>query len=238
MANPDDIVERKRRAAERAVEAVEDGMVLGLGTGSTAALAVAALGRRVQAGLKVKAIPTSEATAAQAQALGIPLVDFATEARVDLTIDGADAVERGTLHLIKGLGGALLREKIVAAASARMIVIVDDSKLDGAFGTRCPVPVEIVPFGWPATARRLAALGAQPALRRAADGAPRVTDGGNYLIDCDFGAIVDAPALETRLKQLLGVVDSGLFIGLATDIIVAGADDIEMIRRAAEPSQA
>jgi ribose 5-phosphate isomerase A len=235
MSAPDDIALRKRRAAERAVEAVEDGMVLGLGTGSTASLAVAALGRRVEAGLKVKGIPTSEATAAQARALGIPLVDFATENHVDLTIDGADAVERGTLHLIKGLGGALLREKIVAAASARMIVIVDDTKLDGAFGARCPVPVEIVPFGWQATQRRLAAIGAAPVLRRAEDGAPRATDGGNYLLDCDFGPITDAPALEHRLKQLLGVIDSGLFVGLATDIIIAGPGGVEIIRRADAP---
>jgi ribose 5-phosphate isomerase A len=224
--------ELKRIAAEKAVEFVEDGMVLGLGTGSTAALAVEAIGRRVQAGLKIVAIPTSEATAAQARRLGIPLGDFADHEGVDLTIDGADAVDRASLDLIKGLGGALLREKIVAAASQRMIVIVDESKLAGDFGTRCPVPVETVSFGWQMTERRLAALGGSPALRRTPAGEPVVTDGGNFVIDCRFGAIADAAGLDARVKQLVGVVETGLFIGLATDIIVAGAGGVEMIRRA------
>jgi len=220
----------KRIAAEEAVAAVEDGMVLGLGTGSTAALAVEAIGRRVQAGLKVVAIPTSEATAAQSRRLGIPLVDFADHTIVDLTIDGADAVDRRSLDLIKGLGAALVREKIVAAASKRMIVIVDDSKLAGAFGTRCPVPVETVQFGWQATRRRLEALGCETILRLTAEGKPVITDGGNYVIDCRFGAIADAAGLERQLKQLVGVVDSGLFIGLATEVIVAGAGGVEVIR--------
>jgi ribose 5-phosphate isomerase A len=223
--------ELKRIAAEKAVEFVEDGMVLGLGTGSTAALAVDAIGRRVTAGLKVVAIPTSEATASQARRLGIPLVDFADHETVDLTIDGADAVDRASLDLVKGLGGALLREKIVAAASKRMIVIVDESKLAGAFGTRCPVPVETVQFGWQVTARHLAALGGAPRLRRDAAGAPFVTDGGNYVVDCAFGAIADPAGLEAGIKQLTGVVESGLFIGLATNIIVAGAGGIELIGR-------
>ena len=229
---PADQAELKRIAAERAVEEVKDGMVLGLGTGSTAALAVEAIGRRVQAGLKVTAIPTSEVTAAQARRLGIPLVDFADCTALDLTIDGADAVDRARLHLIKGLGAALLREKIVAAVSKRMVVIVDDSKLSGAFGTRCPVPVETVQFGWQATERRLAALGCETKLRRTAAGEPLVTDGGNFVIDCSFGAIADPVRLETRIKQLVGVVENGLFIGLATDVIVAGRDGVEVIRRA------
>jgi ribose 5-phosphate isomerase A len=207
-------------------------MVLGLGTGSTAALAVEAIGRRVAAGLDVVAMPTSEATAAQARRLGIRLVDFATHATVDLTIDGADAVDRTRFALIKGLGGALVREKIVAAQSKRMIVIVDDSKLAGAFGTRCPVPVETVRFGWEATERRLAALDCETALRRGADGAPFVTDGGNYVIDCRFGAIADPAGLEARLKSLTGVVDNGLFIGLATEVIIAGSGGVEVLRRA------
>jgi ribose 5-phosphate isomerase A len=229
MSIPDQ-AELKRIAAEKAAEAVADGMVLGLGTGSTAALAVEAIGRRVQQGLRVVAIPTSEATAAQSRRLGIPLVDFAAHATVDLTIDGADAVGRTRLDLIKGLGGALLREKIVAAASKRMIVIVDESKLAGAFGTRCPVPVETVQFGWQSTQRRLDALGCETRLRRRADGEPLITDGGNYVLDCAFGAIADPAALEARLKQLVGVVESGLFIGLATEVIVAGAGGIEVLR--------
>ncbi|MGB8841613.1 MAG: ribose-5-phosphate isomerase RpiA [Aliidongia sp.] len=226
--------ELKRIAAEKAVEFVEDGMVLGLGTGSTAALAVDAIGRRVQAGLQVVAIPTSEATAAQASRLGIPLVDFADHETIDLTIDGADAVDRATLDLVKGLGGALLREKLVAAISKRMIVIVDESKLAGAFGTRCPVPVEVVRFGWPTTSRRLAKLGCTPVLRRNVAGEPVVTDGGNYVLDCAFGAITDGAGLAMRIKQQIGVIESGLFIGLATDIIVAASGGIEIIRRSGQ----
>jgi ribose 5-phosphate isomerase A len=227
-----DQTELKRIAAETAVDYVEDGMVLGLGTGSTAALAVAAIGRRVQAGLTVVAIPTSEATAAQARGLGITLVDFADHATIDLTIDGADAVDRTSLDVVKGLGGALLREKLVAAISKRMIVIVDESKLMGAFGTRCPIPVEVVRFGWQTTARRLAGLGGAPVLRRNDAGEPIVTDGGNYVIDCAFGAITDAAGLERRIKQWRGVVESGLFIGLATDIVVSSpGGGVEMIRR-------
>ncbi len=229
---PAEQAELKRLAAEKAVEAVADGMVLGPGTGSTAALAVDAIGRRVQQGLKIVAIPTSEATAAQSRRLGIPLVDFADHTAVDLTIDGADAVDRSNLNLVKGLGGALLREKIVAAASKRMIVIVDDSKLQGAFGTRCPVPVETVQFGWQATERRLIALGCTTRLRRSVEGNPVITDGGNYVIDCSFGAIADAAGLADRIKREVGVVETGLFIGLATDIIVAGVKGVELIRRA------
>lgn len=229
---PAEQAELKRIAAEKAVEAVADGMVLGLGTGSTAALAVDAIGHRVQAGLKVVAIPTSEATAAQSRRLGIPLVDFADHLSVDLTIDGADAVDRSNLNLVKGLGAALLREKIVAAASKRMIVIVDDSKLQGAFGTRCPVPVETVQFGWQSTARRLAQLGCTPKLRCNAEGLPVITDGGNYVLDCSFGVIADARGLAARIKQVVGVVESGLFIDLATEVIVAGAAGVEVIRRA------
>ena len=229
---PAEQAELKRVAAEKAVEAVTDGMVLGLGTGSTAALAVDAIGRRVQQGLKVVAIPTSEATAAQSRGLGIPLVDFADHAAVDLTIDGADAVDRSNLNLVKGLGGALLREKIVAAASKRMIVIVDDTKLQGAFGTRCPVPVETVQFGWQSTERRLIALGCTTKLRRSAEGQPVITDGGNYVIDCSFGAIADAAGLADRIKREVGVVETGLFIGLATEVIIAGSNGVEVIRRA------
>ena len=229
---PAEQAELKRVAAEKAVETVADGMVLGLGTGSTAALAVDAIGRRVAQGLKVVAIPTSEATAAQSRRLGIPLVDFADHAAVDLTIDGADAVDRGNLNLVKGLGGALLREKIVAAASKRMIVIVDDSKLQGAFGTRCPVPVETVQFGWQSTERRLIALGCTTTLRRSAEGQPVITDGGNYVIDCSFGAIADAAGLADRIKHEIGVVETGLFIHLATEVIVAGSNGVEVIRRA------
>jgi ribose 5-phosphate isomerase A len=223
----------KRRAAEAAVAKISSGMVVGLGTGSTAALAVEAIGRRVrEEGLKILGIPTSERTATQAKGLGIPLVDLGTHPRIDLTIDGADAVARGTLHLIKGLGGALLREKIVAAASSQMIVMVDKSKLDPAFGSLCPVPVEIIRFGWQATARPVSALGTEPALRLGGDGEPYVTDGGNLILDCRFGAIADPAGLATALKQITGVVETGLFVGLATEVIVASTQGIEVLTRA------
>ncbi len=221
----------KQAAAQHAVDAVEDGMVLGLGTGSTSRLAIEALGKRVAGGLKVTGIPTSEATAAQARGLGIPLTDFSEHQAIDLTIDGADAVERTHLHLIKGLGGALLREKIVAAASRRMMVMVDETKMRTPFGTFCPVPVEVTRFGWQATQRRLIDLGAEPKLRPGPDGQPLVTDGGNFIIDCQFGAIADAADLAGRIKSIVGVMESGLFIGIATEVVIAGAGGISVLRR-------
>src|ERR1700741_3146911 len=157
--------ELKRAAAMRAIEEVEDGMVLGLGTGSTAFFVVQGLGRRVAAGLRVVGIPTSERTAAQARRLGIPIATFAEHQRLDLTIDGADEVQLGTLDLIKGLGGALLREKIVTAASERLVIVVDQDKLVERLGEHTPVPVEVTQFGWQATAVALARLGCSPLAR-------------------------------------------------------------------------
>jgi len=208
----------KQQAAEAAVAEVTDGMVLGLGTGSTAALAVAVLGARVQAGLRVVGIPTSERTAEQARSLGIPLTSFAEHTRIDLTIDGADEVHTGTLDLIKGLGGALLREKIVAAASRRMTVIVDQSKLVSALGA-VRLPVEIVTFGWQATVTQLQSAGADAVIRHTAEGTPFRTDGGNLIADCAFAAITDPAMLHASLKAIVGVVETGLFIGMATRVI-------------------
>ena len=221
----------KRQAAEASLEQVRDGMVLGLGTGSTAALMVEALGARVRAGLRVVGIPTSERTAAQARALGIPLVGFDTHPRIDLTIDGADEVHTGTLDLIKGLGGALLREKIVAAASDRMTVIVDASKLVPALG-RVRLPVEVAVFGADATARHLHDLGADARLR-VVEGVPFRTDGGNLIYDCAFPAIPDAGRLQARLNAIPGVVECGLFVGLATTIIAATPDGLRTLERPA-----
>jgi ribose 5-phosphate isomerase A len=218
----------KRAAAQRAVEEVEDGMVLGLGTGSTAAYVVEDLARRVAAGLDIVAIPTSERTAAQMRRLGIPLTGFAEHRRIDLTIDGADEVERGTLNLIKGLGGALLREKIVAAASRRLLIVVDAAKLVDRLGEHTPVPVEVTPFGWQATADALAALGAEPKLRPAA-GEPYVTDGGNYLIDCRFGPIAEPRRLECRIATIVGAIESGLFVGRSSAVISASEEGVEML---------
>jgi len=221
----------KRAAAEAAAALVEDGMVVGLGTGSTAAFAVEALARRHREGLRFAGIPTSERTAAQAAAGGIPLASFAEHRRIDLTIDGADEVARGTLDLIKGLGGALLREKIVAAASRRLAIIVDGSKLVDRLGAAVPVPVEVVAFGLEATAAALEALGAGVELRRTPAGEVFVTDGGNRILDCRFGPIADPAALEERIGRVVGVVESGLFVGRADAVFVADAAGVRRLER-------
>jgi ribose 5-phosphate isomerase A len=222
----------KRAAAEAAVELVEDGMVVGLGTGSTAAFAVEALARRHREGLRFLGIPTSERTAAQARAAGIPLTTFAEHRVIDLTIDGADEVERGTLNLIKGLGGALLREKIVAAASRRLAIVVDDAKLVDRLGTQAPVPVEVIAFGLEATQAHLEVLGASVKLRRAPSGEPFVTDSGNRILDCQFAPISDPARLEERIARIVGVVESGLFICRADPVFVAEAGGIHCLESA------
>jgi len=222
--------ELKRAAAMRAIEEVQDGMVLGLGTGSTAAFVVEGLGRRVADGLRVVGIPTSERTASQARRHGIPIATFAEYQELDLTIDGADEVELGTLDLIKGLGGALLREKIVAAVSDRFVVIVDHEKLVDRLGEHAPLPVEIVQFGWQATAAALERLGAKPQLRGAA-GQPFVTDGGNFILDCHFGAIEDPQATEQLINSVVGVVENGLFVGRSSMVIVASENGVDMLSR-------
>jgi ribose 5-phosphate isomerase A len=220
----------KRLAAVAAVAEIEDGMVLGLGSGSTAAFAGEALAERVAKGLDVVAIPTSERTAAQARRLGIRLSSFAEHRRIDMTIDGADEVEIGTLNLIKGRGGALLREKIVASASDRMVVVVDEGKLVERLGQRAPVPVEIVAFGWQVTLDRLADLGARPALRVVGD-EPFRTDSGNHIADCRFGEIGDAADLERRLAAITGVVESGLFVGLAMRVVAGARSGMRVLER-------
>src|SRR5258705_3245231 len=211
----------KRAAAEAAVELVQDGMVVGLGTGSTAAFAVDALARRHRQGLRFLGIATSERMAAQARAAGIPLTSFAEHRQIDLTIDGADEVERGTLNLIKGLGGALLRQKIVAAASRRLAIIVDGTKLVDRLGTHVPVPVEVVTFGLDATRAALEGLGASARMRLSPAGDPFVTDGGNRILDCSFGPIADPARLEKRIERVVGVIESGLFISRADLVFVA-----------------
>jgi ribose 5-phosphate isomerase A len=220
-ANPNDRDARKREAAMAAVAMVEDGMVVGLGTGSTAAFAIDGLIARVRGGLRIVGIPTSERSAKQARDGGIPLTDFAHHPKLDLTIDGADEIARGSLDLVKGLGGALLREKIVAAASVRLVIIADEPKLVSGLGGTVPVPVETVAFGWETTAARLAALGANPVLRKAPDGSAFHTDGGNLILDCHFGPIADPGRLEQDLSRTIGVVETGLFIGMATTALVA-----------------
>jgi ribose 5-phosphate isomerase A len=220
----------KRLAAEAAVAEVEDGMVLGIGTGSTAAFAIEALAGRVAEGLRVVGIPTSEQTAKLARERGIALTSFAEHRRIDMTIDGADEVEIGSLNLIKGLGGALLREKIVASASGRMAVIIDEGKLVQRLGSRAPVPVEIVPFGCEVTLEHLAGIQGRPTLRMAGE-APFRTDGGHHIADCAFGEIADPAGLERRLAMLTGVVESGLFIGIASRVFVGTSDGVRVLDR-------
>ncbi len=226
----------KRAAAEAAVELVEDGMVVGLGTGSTAAFAIEALARRHKQGLRFVGIATSERTAAKAAAAKIPLTSFRQHREIDLTIDGADEVERATLNLIKGLGGALLREKIVAAASRCRAIIVDGIKLVDQLGERIPVPVEVVEFGLEVTQARLEQLGATARLRLSATGEPFVTDCGNCILDCSFGIIHDARRLEEQIKRIVGVVESGLFIDLADLVFVADTAGVHRLNRAASGS--
>jgi ribose 5-phosphate isomerase A len=221
--------ELKRAAAMRAIEEVQDGMVLGLGTGSTAAFVVEGLARRVADGLRVVGIPTSERTAAQARRLGIPIATFAEYQSLDLTIDGADEVQLGTLDLIKGLGGALLREKIVAAASRRLVIVVDQEKLVERLGEHTPVPVEVTQFGWQATALALAKLGCVPERRYAPGEQPYVTDGGNYILDCRFGPLADPGEAERNIAMMVGTVESGLFVGRSSMVVVASLTGVEVL---------
>lgn len=222
---------QKQAAAEAAVALVEDGMVVGLGTGSTAAFAIDALARRVRGGLRIVGIPTSERSAAQAAQGGIALTSFAEHRRIDLTIDGADEIARGSLHLIKGLGGALLREKIVAAASDRLVIVADAPKLVDRLGTTAPIPVEVVRFGWEVTAEKLTGLGVTPVLRSGKDGQPFRTDNGNFILDCRAGPIADPAALEQTLAMVVGVVETGLFIRMADLALVADHDSVRRFTR-------
>ena len=225
----------KRQAAEHAVTLVEDGMALGLGSGSTAAHFVDLLGQRVKAGLKVVGVPTSEATRAQAERLGIPLIDLDSQPALDLTVDGADEIDP-KLRLIKGGGGALLHEKIVAMASDRVVIIADHTKRVGTLGA-FPLPVEVVRFGLAATRNLVEALAAEAgcsgeiALRLKLDGQPFVTDSGHLILDCTFGRIAEPEALDAALKQAPGVVENGLFLRIADAAIVAGPDGVVVLDR-------
>ncbi|MFN7209798.1 MAG: ribose-5-phosphate isomerase RpiA [Aggregatilineales bacterium] len=221
----------KRRAAERAVELVESGMIVGLGSGSTAKHALQRLAEFIQMGRlrDVRGVPTSQRIEQEAQTLGIPLIDLDDVVEIDLTIDGADEVDPD-LNLIKGGGGALLREKIVAQISRREIIVIDDSKLSPKLGTRWHLPVEVVPFGWRTQLRYLEALGAKVAPREV-EGALFHTDQGNLILDCDFGAIENPKNLATLIKARAGIVEHGLFLSMATEVIVASAGGIRRITR-------
>ena len=225
----------KRQAAATALEQVRDGMTLGLGTGSTAKHFVELLGERVRSGLQIVGVPTSEATRADAERCGIALTTLDAIDRLDLTVDGADEIDPA-LNLIKGGGGALLREKIVAAASDRMIVIADESKWVTTLG-RFPLPIEVAPFGLSATRRAVAAafagcgLAGEMSIRKAGGGHAFVTDGGHWILDARLGQISDAPRLAGLLAAIPGVVEHGLFIGLAGMVVLAGSQGIRVVER-------
>lgn len=222
----------KAAAAEAAAAQLQDGMIVGLGTGTTAAFAIEAIGKRVAQGLKIIGVPTSERTTQQAAALGIPLAPVEEHEWIDVTIDGADEVEIGTLNLIKGRGGALLREKIVATSSRKLIIIVDDSKLVNRLGSHDPIPVEVVTFGWETTERRLRRIGGNPVLRRFGDGTIFVTDGGHYILDCKFGALPESADTERKLNNTVGVVEHGMFLGMTGMVIVGGSNGVKILEPA------
>lgn len=220
----------KLRAAEWAASQIEDGMAVGLGTGTTSALVIDAVGRRVADGLRITAIATSEESQRHALALGIPMSDFAHLPTLDLTIDGADEVQEGSLNLIKGHGGALLREKIVASASARLLIAVDPSKLVSRLGSLFTVPVEVVPFGWETTAARLRNFA--PELRVKEDGQPYVTDGNHFILHCNIvdSGLTPEQAAEC-FKRTLGVVEHGLFLDMASRVVIGGNEGVRILER-------
>ena len=222
----------KERAAERAVKFVKPGMVIGLGHGTTTIFAVRRIAELLQAGAlkNILGVPCSIQVEKEAQHVGIPLTTLEEHPVIDLTIDGADEVDPN-LDLIKGGGGALLREKIVAQASRREIIVVDESKLSPALGTRWAVPVEVVPFGWRTQALYLESLGADVRLRQDENKKTFTTDQGNLILDCRFGPLLQPAELAAKLNARTGIVEHGLFLDLATDLIVAGAEGVRHIER-------
>ena len=217
----------KQIAARRSLDFVQHDMLVGLGSGSTAAYAIRFLGERVREGLRIQGIPTSEASAELARSVGIIVVPFDRHAQIDVTIDGADEIGPG-LQLIKGGGGALLHEKIVAAASKQFIIIADSSKLVKRLGA-FPLSVEVIPFGWPAVADRLHALGANPVLRLNASEQPFLTDEGNVILDCQFKVFPEAAVLAEELDSMTGLVEHGLFLDLADTAIIGRGDETEVL---------
>jgi ribose 5-phosphate isomerase A len=220
-----------RKVGEVATGYIENGMKVGLGTGRAAAAFVRVLGERVSGGLKIVGVPTSEATRKLAESLGIPLTTLAEAGTLDLTIDGADEVAPG-LALIKGLGGALVREKIVAASSKRFVVVVGSEKMVERLGVKTPLPVEVVPFGLALCERRLAALGSKPKLRPIPQSSdPFVSDNGNYILDCKFPAIDDPSGLDRAIREIPGIVDTGLFVGMAERVLVQQGDEVRVLTK-------
>ena len=221
----------KQEAAEFAVRFVESGMVVGLGTGSTAIFATRKIGELIRDGTlrDITGFATSKATQDEAVKLGIPMMDSSLPRKINVTIDGADEVDP-QFNLIKGGGGALFREKIVAQASDREIIVVDDSKLSACLGTKHSLPIEVSPFGWRSQLRYLESLGARPTIRTASDGSQYVTDSGNMILDCDFGPIADPVDLAAKLGARAGIIEHGLFIGITSDLIVAAAEGVRHVK--------
>lgn len=229
----DKLSKHKQAAAEFAVDQfIQSGMTVGLGVGSTAIFAVERIAERLREGsLKdLAAVPCSIATGNTAREMGIPLVGFSPDLSIDVTIDGADEVDP-QLNLIKGGGGALLREKIVAQISKREIIVIDESKRSDSLGNKWAVPIEVTKFGWESQIGYLTSLGANPELRVTKTGSPYETDQGNLIIDGDFGAIKNPADLDSQLNQRAGIVEHGLFIGIATDLVIAGQAGINQIQR-------
>ena len=222
--------QEKEAAARASLRLVRDGNIVGLGTGSTAAYAVRLLGERVRAGLKIRGIPTSVQTKELAAGLGIPLTTLDEFQQIDVTIDGADEID-SELRLIKGGGGALLREKIVASASRQLVIIADSTKQVPALG-KFPLPVEVIPFAQALVARRIAALGASVKIRQHAGGKALVTDEGHHILDCNFGRISHPSALARELESMPGVVEHGLFIGMADLVLIGKGAEVTELRRA------
>ncbi len=224
----DNLDHEKELAARASVRFVQDGQIVGLGTGSTAAHLVRSLGEKVRDGLKIKAIPTSSRTRELAASLGIPITNFDEYQQIDVTIDGADEIGPN-LQLIKGGGGALLREKVVASASKKLVIIADSSKQVATLG-RFPLPVEVVGFAQALVAKKIQALGATVKLRQGIDGKPFVTDEGHHILDCSFGRINDPPALARMLSDMPGVMEHGLFIGMASIALVGKGEEVVEVR--------
>jgi len=226
-----DLDRPKQQAAERALDLIRDGQVIGLGTGSTAKFAIEGLGRLVREGLSVTGVPTSVATERLARELAIPLVTLNEAGVIDVTLDGADEVDPD-FNMIKGGGGALTREKLVARASVKRVILVDESKLVSRLGLSRLLPIEVLPFAWTLAARLLTGLGCVASLREL-DGVPFVTDNGNHILDCAFGPIEDAATLEKRIKLLPGVIECGLFIGIADTLVIGFDGRVEVRERPA-----
>jgi ribose 5-phosphate isomerase A len=219
---------KKKLAGEKAVEYIQDGMTIGLGSGSTVYWTIKKLAELIQQGMNIKGIPSSKRTEGWANEFGIPLTDFSQIQTLDLAVDGADEVDQH-FNLIKGGGGSLLREKLVDASSSMLIIVVDDSKMVLELG-KYPLPVEVVPFGWEVTAQRISSLGCVPTLRRG-NNEIYISNNGNYILDCQFDSVPNPEELHKQLKLLLGVVETGLFVGMTDKVIVGEADGVTILEK-------